>query len=258
MDLNRMFDRVMDKKAKEILFKTYWSSDGWISNEKRRIEQADFIYAKEKGLMFDTLTISKTELVARIDQIIHSIALKTITDAFICSLTNKRPDWRSGLGSFANAKFLLTNKNVNDYYFGHGENEDLNILNFERIKWGGVRHDTGLYNLLDLELLNMEIIPNPTNQAIDILQSILNVINSSQAEDTPRKLRDDLKEVFEVSKDERHVLIEILACAEIIKPLKYDRKEPAKHDWKFALYWRGEDKYNKENVEMYFGKYGIK
>lgn len=41
----------MDKKAKDILFKTYWSSAGW--KDDKFTAPDDFAYAKEKGLMFD-------------------------------------------------------------------------------------------------------------------------------------------------------------------------------------------------------------
>jgi hypothetical protein len=247
----------VDKKAKEILFKTYWTSTGWVLDDNRKFDKKEFEYAKEKGLMFDNLTITKPQLSKKIQEIYSTISLKKVTDAFLCSLTNKRLDWRSGLASYINAKRLLTDNDVSDFYFGHGINEDLNILNFERIKWSGVRHNNGLYNWLDLSLLDKEIIPHPTKQDIDQLKSILDIIDKSQVGETPSKLRDRLKEVFNASKNERHALMEILGCAEILKPLRFDRKEPGKHDWTFVLNWRGEDKYDKQNVREYFKEYGI-
>jgi hypothetical protein len=221
----------VDKKAKEILFKTYWTSLGWTSEENRKTEPSDFKYAKEKGLMFDPLTVTKPNLIKQIQDVISTTSPKKLTDAFLCSLTNKRLDWRSGLASFVNAKRLLTDSNISDYYLGYGTNEDLNVLNFERIKWGGVRHHNGLYNWLDLTLLDKENIPSPTQQDIVILKSILNVIDKSEIGETPSKLRDRLKDVFKSSKDERHILMEILGCADILRPLRFDRKEPGKHDW---------------------------
>jgi hypothetical protein len=252
--LNRLS---MDKKAKEILFKTYWSSAGWIEPENIRTDPADFEYAKQKGLMFDPLTITKAELITELKNTLKEVSLKMVTDAFLCSLTNKRLDWCSGLGSYANAKRLLTQQNFPDYYFGEGTNQDISLINFERIKWGGVRHAYGLYNLIDLKLLNKEEIPIPSKPEIEIFKNILKVIESSQFGDTPSKLRDNLKEVFKVSKDERHIVMEILGSAEILRPLRHDRKEPGKHDWRFVLHWRGEDKYDKNIVNYYFGRYGI-
>jgi hypothetical protein len=253
--LNKLF---VDKKAKEILFKTYWSSAGWITDSQRKTNAADFDYAKAHGIMFDNVTISKSELIQKLEKAFKNISLKTVTDAFLYSLTSKRLDLRSGLASYVNAQRILTQKNIDEYYFGYGKDIDLNILNFERIKWGGVRHSQGIYNLLDLELLNKEIIPSPSPQDIDQFQKILNRIDKSEVGETASKLRDSLKDTFNVSKSERHMLLEILGCADILQPLHFDRNEPSKHDWTFVLHWRGEDKYNKANCKYYFGNYGIK
>lgn len=246
----------MDKKAKSILIKTYWTSEGWIIDENRKIDRADFEYAKTKGLMFDPLTISLDELLKRLNKALNAIPQKKVTDAFLNSLTNKRLDWRSALGSYSNAKKLLAAPDSSDYLLDHGENLDLNVLNFERIKWGGVRYSSALYNWLDLELLNREYVPSPTQQSIDIFQAMLGVIENSDINDTPSHLRENLKKVFNVSKNERHFLMEILGATGILQPLRR-RKEPAKHDWHFVLHWRGEDGYNKENARHYFGPYGI-
>lgn len=247
----------MDKKAKDILFKTYWSSSaGWVATPNT--DQESFAYAKEKGLMFAPITITKPELLTKLKEVTSSISLKKVTDAFLCSLTNKRLDWRSGFASYINAHRLLRHHNdISDFYFGHGTDQDLNVLNFERIKWSGVRHSNGLYNWLDLSLLTKEIIPNPTQQDIELFKSILDVIDKSEVNEPPSKLRERLKEVFNVSKNERHILLEILGCTSILRPASYDRKEPGKHDWTFVVHWRGQDSYDKQRVKNYFGHYGI-
>lgn len=245
----------MDKKAKDILFKTYWTSGGWKSEHST--SASDFEYAKSMGLMFNPLSITRPELISSLDKLINSISVKTVADAFLCSLTNKRLDWRSGLGSYANAKRILTRTDTPDYYFDYGENRDLNVLNFERIKWGGVRHPYALYNLLDLTLLHEESITSPTKEDVLIFQAILNTIYGSAPDDTPGKLRDNLKKFLKLSKYETQTLMEILGSAEIIKPLKYNRKEPGKHDWTFITFWRGEDGYDRKQVNFYFGDYGI-
>ena len=232
----------IDKKAKNILFKTYWSSQGWIMDEHPKTDSADFEYAKEKGVMFDRLTISVDQLLERLNGIFHAIPQKKVTDAFLNSLTNKRLDWRSGLGSYGNARRLLADPSSSNYLLDHGEDLDLNVLNFERIKWGGVRFFGALYNWLDLELLYKEDVPAPSQESINILQAILDVIEHSEKNDSPSHLRDNLKKVFNVSKNERHLLMEILGAVKILKPSRYERKEPGKHDWHFVLHWRGEDR----------------
>lgn len=94
----------MDKKAKDILFKTYWSSAGW--NDNQQIEPADFAYAKEKGLMFDPLTISHDDCINRIIEIVNTITPERVSKAFLSSLSIRRLDWRSGIGSYSIAKRL--------------------------------------------------------------------------------------------------------------------------------------------------------
>lgn len=190
----------MDKKAKHILFKTYWSSTGW--KQDRQTEPEDFKYAKSKGLMFDPLTVSHDACVNRIIEITASITPEQVAKAFLSSLSTRRLDWRSGIGSYYIGS-LFTPHNYNPaasgYFYKNGkaaytsyicktckelkygvvgrgnyENEDLNVLNFERIKWGGVRHGDLLYTLFDLEQFAKEQIPNPTELDIKLFKSILN------------------------------------------------------------------------------------
>lgn len=243
----------MDKKAKRILFNTYWSAKGW--KDERIITPEDFNYAKSKGLMFDNITISTQDLILKLKKLLKDLKIETVVDAFLCSLTNKRLDWRSGIASYINVKLVLSEKRIpssgNNYVYN---NEDINVLNFERIKWAGVRHSDLLYNYLDLSILNKENIPNPTEADKKMFLNILRCINNSEAREYPSKLRDRLKSVFPSSKDQRHTLIDILGCCEILQPMNFDRPVSSRHDWSFVECWRGEDKYNKENLEMIFGK----
>lgn len=136
-------------------------------------------------------------------------------------------------------------------------NSDLNVLNFERIKWGGVRHGDLLYTLFDLAQFKKELIPEPSAADTAIWKGILCAICSCKPGYYPGVLRDKLKDIpgLRSSKDERSVLIEILACIGVLTPKSYNRPTSGKHDWKFAEYWRGEDGYHAEIAETYFGKY---
>jgi hypothetical protein len=273
----------MDKKAKNILFKTYWSSSGW-KDDKSSIP-SDFAYAKEKGLMFEPLSISHDDCIKKIIEIVNAITREQVSKAFLSSLSTRRLDWRSGIGSYSIAKRFTPHKYtpvesgrsykdgkvvhtsytckvckyLNYEVIGHERyiNEDLNVLNFERIKWGGVRHGDLIYTLFDLEQFAKEQIPEPTETDIEILKSILSAIASCNPGDYPSSLRDKLNDVpnLKSNKDERSIIIEILACIEVLKPMSYDRKTASKHDWTYAEFWRGEDGYNTEIVEKYFGKY---
>lgn len=273
----------MDKKAKDILFKTYWSSAGW--KDDRVTDPDDFTYAKEKGVMFDPFTISHDDCVKRIIKIADSITTEQVAKAFLSSLSTRRLDWRSGISSYSIAKLFTVHKYkpmVSGYSYEDGKlvpvsctceicknskygvigneryvNTDLNVLNFERIKWGGVRHGELLYTLFDLEQFAKEQIPEPTEADIEIFKGILSAVRSCSEGDYPSILRDKIKDIpnFKSNKDERSVIIEILACIEVLKPMSYDRPISGKSDWKYMQYWRGEDGYNEDVVEKYFGKY---
>ncbi len=275
----------MDKKAKKILFNTYWSGKGWKMGAERYTSPEDFEYAKEKGLMFEPITISHDECVKRIVKLAETITMEQVAKGFLCSLSTRRLDWRSAVSSYYIAKlftehkytaiesgrFYEDNEVVHISYtcgicknlkYGvvgseNYKNKDLNVLNFERIKWGGVRHGDLLYTLFDLQQFTKEEIPEPTNDDIEIFKEILKAVESCNPGDYPGALRSRLAEVsrLKANKAERDVIIEILACIGVLTPKSYNRPESSKHDWTYATYWRGEDGYDKDVVEMFFGKF---
>ncbi|MDJ1470413.1 hypothetical protein [Xanthocytophaga flava] len=271
----------MDKKAKNILFKTYWKN-GWVS--RIYTDPDDFDYAKFKGLMFDPLTISHDQCLVQIHGLLSVISMDKVVKAFLSSLSTRRLDWRSGIASYFIAQQLpphiytkaisgqsydntgkVTHTSytcgicrdlkygiIGDEFYKH---IDLNVLNFERIKWGGVRHGHLEYTFFDLQQFQLAEIPEPTAEDITIFRSMLEIIESSQPADYPGALEKKLASVIPSTKDERKVLIEILSCIDILKPASYNRPSRGRGDWIFAESWRGEDKYDKASLEKYFGGY---
>ena len=236
--------------------------------------------------MFDRFTISHDDCVARIVALTPTIPQSAVARAFLCSLSTRRLELRSGIASWFLAKHIAPHtytpvvsghsydengvishtshtcgvcKNtvygmIGDEYY---RNEDLNVLNFERIKWGGVRHRQLLYTLFDLEQFQKEDAPEPSSEDITILNGILKAIDESAPGDYPGRLRERLSAVtgLKSNKSELFVLVELLACIGVLKPSSYDRPVKGKHDWSYAEYWRGEDKYDKNAVQQLFGKY---
>jgi hypothetical protein len=287
--MNKKRGIIMDKKAKDILFKTYWKN-GWIDRKDCTTTKEEIEYAKSKGLMFDNITITHDECINEILNIVKKISINKVAQAFLSSLSTRRLDWRSSIASYFMAKKLKKHEYVKEIC-GHvydsdgkiirnvyacglcrdvhsvGElkkhtnecekniNEDLNVLNFERIKWGGVRHGALLYTLLDLRIFHTEKVTKPTNEDIKIFKDILSTIETSHPDDYPGTLEKRLSKSIKSSKYERNTLIETMACIEILKPASYDRPIRGQNDWKYAEYWRGEDKYNKDAVNKFFEKY---
>lgn len=274
----------MDKKAKKILFQTYWKN-GWIDKKNRKLSSSDFSYAKEKGLMFEPLTVSHDDCIERIIEIRNKITFEDVAKAFLSSLSTRRLDWRSSISSYSIAKLFTSHAYTpiaSGHFYENGEivhtgytcevcknlkygivgnetyeNTDLNVLNFERIKWGGVRHGELIYTLFDLENFKKEQITEPAKEDIVIFKAILEMTNTCEKGDFPSVLRDKIKDIPDLrsNKDERSTILEILASINVLKPNSFDRPTSSKHDWTYMEFWRGEDKYNKEAVDKYFGKY---
>ncbi|HEY9132883.1 MAG TPA: hypothetical protein VIM98_14115 [Dyella sp.] len=267
----------IDQRAKQILFDTFWRN-GWIDSDYRNTPPEDFEYAKAQGLMFDPLVITHDALIERIVDLVEGMPPGKPAKAFLCSLSTRRVDWRSGLASWYVAKRVSTHiyqnlRRLGGHSFKNGVSipywryecgvcagqdtywqEDLNVLNFERVRWGGVRHGDLIYTLLDLEQLEKAEIPEPTSEDVEILKGILEVATSLRPNDAPGALRERLKDVVPSSKEERSRLLEIMACAGILEALAPNRPRlGGTPDWKFIANWRGQDGFNAMVVEALFG-----
>ena len=66
--------------------------------------------AKEKGLMFDPITISHDECVKRVVNLANNITIEQVAKAFLCSLSTRRLDWRSVVSSYYIAKLFTVHK----------------------------------------------------------------------------------------------------------------------------------------------------
>jgi adenine-specific DNA methylase len=114
----------MDKKAKQILFDTYWKNGVWI--DARHTPGKDFKYAKQKGVMFDDISISHDECVKEIIKLTQKISVDTAVKAFMASLSTRRLELRSGLASYFLAKAIPPHK-YKKVISGHSYDEDGNI-----------------------------------------------------------------------------------------------------------------------------------
>lgn len=146
----------MDAKAKKILNKTFWSAQGWKpAGTRLPFAGEEFEYAKSKGVMFDPVTMTHDECVARIRYLLEHVVTKDrVAAAFLHSLSTREVHLRSGLSSYALTSHLprhqYSDKLLERASYSHcfycnehklmtheeWNNEDINILNFERVKWG--------------------------------------------------------------------------------------------------------------------------
>lgn len=141
----------MDRGLK-ILLDTYWCSKGW---KKPLISDEDFEIAKNEGYMFDyPAPVSHEETLDQIREITSRISPPhKSTEDHHCYCCGWYP-WK------------IT---PDAYELNHG----LNVLNFERYKWGGVRHVQAHYALFDLQQFLKLAVVEHTAEDEGILHDIL-------------------------------------------------------------------------------------
>jgi hypothetical protein len=264
----------MDTKAKKILINTFWTNSGW--RDEKITDTKDFEYAKSKGVMFEKITIDHEELGEKLSKVYDKIDKQQVVEFFIASLTSRKLEYRSFLSSFAIARVFKTHKfQSNDYKickncgtYNKGKTEyDLNVLNFEKIKWGGVRFSSIEYVLFDLEQIKKITNVKPTKEDYEILEDIKNVIINLPQEERPRQLEKRLSKVFKSNINERENILNILGICGILETedqkgfysnfIPYNEREDRpvnKTDWSYPVdWWQGKFGINKEVWNYYFG-----
>jgi hypothetical protein len=263
------------KKAVNILIGTYWSSAGW---KKGAVTPEDFAYARSAGVMFDPISLSHAEIVQRAIRARNHLTPSRVADGFLASLASNRVELRSALGSYAVLRHFPDHNyspeqgrcSICGEYLQNkdAEDEDLNVLNFERFKWGGVRHDQPLYASFDLEQFARidKLCPSSTDVRIfhELIQSIKSVPPDTTAAALSKMLTTS---GFKSNKAERDVIVGILGLcgilATVAHPGYFQRFVPASKrelpprrfvDMHYpACWWRGSDGINEEALTFYFG-----
>lgn len=264
-----------DRRALKVLFDTYWTSSGWRDRKSRSTPPEDFEYAKQAGVMFDPVRMSHDLLVKRAISAVREVERQAVANAFVRSLSSRRLDLRSALGSFAMFQHLARHpKPLEGEYcrvcgeLGRGaQPEDLNVLNFERFKWGGVRHTRPLYASLDLELFQKLPADNPTSADVAVFRGLIKAIESTPASTTSAVLQKHITGVFRSNKEERDTVVEILGYCGILANGEHpgfthgfvdwsDRELPPRRfvDMAYpACWWQGSDGINEEALGLWFG-----
>ncbi|MBH5398741.1 hypothetical protein HZZ13_13195 [Bradyrhizobium sp. CNPSo 4010] len=272
-----------DKKALQILLDAYWSPRGWKRDEP--VDRADFEYARQAGYMFDSVTVTHDDMVARLVSVRTRMNLERVADAFLASLSTRRLELRSALGSFScAAQFPLhglleqaTRRapsgrlycGICGRYGDSGpEQQDLNILNFERWKWGGVRHLDPLYCWFDLAQFEKIAQVAPTQTDHSILARIIDIASNLAPAARPGELESRISRVVKSNSAERRTLIQILGYCGVLKPAGRngflqaftadelrDRPPDRANDWAYpVIWWRGADGVDMDALSRVFPK----
>lgn len=253
---------MIDPRAQKILFDTFWTSKGWTGRDARTIPAADRAYAMAHGMMFERRDVDHDALVADALRARDSVSLAAASGHFLASLSARRPDLRSGLASRVLADRLTRHHFARGPSFvcatclGYAEyrDTDLDVLQFERHKWGGVRHGDLMYLWFDLSQLALAAPSTPTDEDRALFARVLEAAAHAAPKDTPGKLSQALKDVLPSTKQERDQLVEILAAAGVLAA-----SNPSRGSGEFAQAgaWRGADGYDRAAVVRLFGAHGV-
>lgn len=264
-----MLATTVDAKALKILQSTYWSK-GW--RDKPVTSPEDLAYAKAHGVMFEPLKSTHDSAVKMARAAVAKLTPRVVGNGFLASLSSGRLDWRSALGTYAIGQHLPAHKfkggrsgcEICGAYAGRMAPEDLNVLNFERFRWGGVRHENPVYIGFDLQRFAEREVPPATTEDVEILREVLKIADSQPPNARPAQLAKEIA-IVKGAIEQRRTLLQILGYAGILQPAKhpgyFDSYTPANErddgssDWTYPVtWWRGSDGVNWNAVKFWFPK----
>ena len=222
---------LINKIAQGILSKVYWDANGW----KRPPETPsadDFAIASTAGYMFENIVFGHDELIQKIRDLADQITVAEASDAFVASLSTRWLFLRPFLPSLIIARslpqhtFEPTGRSAQPGATGPCAvcnvwckpeiSIDRNVLNFERHKWGGVRHLNLDFVWFCLDRLRIEGSAGPTNQDLELLRSVISVLGSAPTA-TSMTQAEPLLKLLKSSKYERYVILETLSIVGVLQ-----------------------------------------
>lgn len=213
-----------------------------------KISEAEIALAQEEGYLFDYPKYeSHSDTVNRLFCTLEKIDPKDVANAFLFSLSTRRLEYRSALGSYYYAKAIPVHELMNSYnkemaaranrcylcgWHAWKTNPNrfdmatgLNIWNYWRYKYGGdpVGRLEIQYALFDLEQFAKLPTVIPTEDDVRILKMILSCVSLLKSSDKAGKLRDAIIKMkpFKCNKDEVSVLLGELGTCGILASKEY-------------------------------------
>jgi len=251
-----------DARARKILFKLFWNAGGWTDRDARSLSPDDRDWATAHGMLFPRHTTTHDGLVAELASVCAAVPLAKAAGHFLASLSTGRPELRSGLATRTLADRVVAHSFVGGDAFCAAcgaypayRDEDLDVLQFERHKWSGIRHANPLFQWFDLARLAVEPPPRPTDADRMAFEGVLRVIADAAPDERPGRLAGRLAELVGEGAPAREGIVEVLAAAGILRP---SGPRPGGGDrFEFAGDWRGVDGFDRDRVAVLFGAYGI-
>jgi hypothetical protein len=251
----------LDRRALKILLDTFWDRNKWRS--KPHTEPDDLQYAIEQGVMFAPRSLDHDERVAWLLEAVSRIDASFVGRQFLASLSTRRLDRRSALGSFAYARYFPKHPHEPPARYsnahmcmvcGDGElmlETNLNLENFYRHKWGGFMHTKPLYAAFDLEQSRWLDDCEPTSEDVAIMRALLDTIAALPPEATASDIVRKTAKLLPSNAGERRILINILGYCGVLEsrnhpgwgehfiPFRQTLAFPGtpRNDWPYPVVW---------------------
>lgn len=213
-------------RALRPLMATFWSATGW-RRSPAWPEPEVMAEAVRAGVMFsEPVQRDHDGWVRAAREAASQVSTRKVGEAFLASLSSRRLDLRSALGSYAVGRHLPEHS-IAPGHTGRcqecalwrrtGEDaENLNILNFERFKWGGVRHDCVSYIAFDLEQFTRAPKMHLREEDVALGRQMISVLRGLPAATTAAQAAPQLS-MIKGNKDERDTLMQILGLCGILR-----------------------------------------
>lgn len=218
----------MDRGLRTLLT-TYWSGGGWY----HRAPAAEaFEAAKAEGYMFPpSPERTHDETLQALRAVLERISPADVAEAFLYSLSTRQLQYRSALGSYYYARAIPEHRHggagpchlcawrpVRRVESPEMEHSGCNVFNFERYKWGGVRHTQPEYALFDLEqfLLLPKVASTQEDRAL--LLAVLHEMDTLPPEKKAGAYRAAITKgkLLKSNKDEAAALLNILGVCGVL------------------------------------------
>ncbi len=268
----------MDNERK-ILLATYWNGGMW---SRKAPSAEDYERAKAEGYMFDPAPIrTHDETLRDLQRVLAKISPESVANAFLYSLSTRQLQYRSALGSYYYALAIPNHSHdgrevcylcswlpVDDVDSPEKELSGYNVFNFERYKWGGVRHTHPEYALFDLEQFLLLPKVAPTERDWFILKSVLHTAGELQPNKKADAYREQItkKKLLKSNKDEVEGLLNILGICGVLSSADAPcycecfvdvwHRAPREHTNDYAYpvnYWHVFDGINGDRFRKVFG-----
>jgi hypothetical protein len=211
-------------RALRPLLQTFWSSHGW--RQPPELPDGPVLEgAINAGLMFrESTQLDHDGWVARARSAVARVSATDVGLAFLVSLETRRLDLRSALGSYAVARHLPLHS-FEPATDGGGcrvcglsaqKNQDLNVLNFERFKWGGVRREDITFVAFDLEQFAKAPGEALTDEGLAAGRELVKTLRSAPPRATATNVATQIRS-FGSNKAEREVVMDILGVCGVLR-----------------------------------------